>query len=279
MKGQASGKFINGNFYIFYSGLTNFTLAGSTWQYSRIQSNGAEELKTDGPIKEDILIYILASATYEGISYSFNVPKSKLDSLTYTVYFWNTSTWKSCDSLCGRGNHTRTVVCSSLSPGGVLERADKDSLCAIPQPASVMECKVECGYSWMASEWSGCNATCNGMGIKTRRVSCQKRRGGVVVGLVADHHCGSYPPSSWQTCRGEVCQYGWKVGPWEECECGGWRKRDVSCVLLVGGGSLEVGSHHCENSSKPLTKGKCISSNAGNCGDFQWQASQWSKVQ
>jgi len=278
VKGQKSGTFINGNFHVFISSLANFTLAGSAWQYERAQ-NGAEGLKTDGPIQEDVLIYILALASYEGLSYSFSVPKLKLASLTYSVCFWNTSTWKSCDTLCGRGNQTRTVTCSLLSPGGIVETAERDSLCTTAKPTSMQECEMECGYAWTVSEWNGCNATCNRMGMRTRTVKCLKGRGDVIVGPVADHYCGNHPPSSLQPCRGEACQYGWKEGLWEECECGGWRERNVSCAQLVRGGGLEVvGPHLCENSSKPLTREKCLSTNTRNCSVFQWETSEWSEV-
>ena len=284
VRGAESDVFINGDFRVLYSGLTNFTLAGSAWAYKRKDGNGAEVVRTSGPVTEDILVYVLATRQYPGITYTFNLLKDKMNSLTSPVYFWKSSEWRMCDAVCGRGQQERKVTCSRLRPGGAVEAAGRtEDLCVLDKPAVIRECRMdECVYSWAVSDWGQCNASCDGLGVRTRTVTCQKMTmDGRLVGAVAKHYCGGDgPPSASQTCSGEACVYQWEVGSWGSCDattCGeGWKERAVSCVHITGEGRTEVEPHLCREAT-PLTKEKCHSPN-GNCTDYLWQTSEWSEV-
>lgn len=280
MRAQESNVFINGNFRVLYSGQTNFSLAGSAWQYERAQSNGAEVVETDGPVAEDISVYVLATHKYRGISYTFSLPKAKMNSLTSPVYFWKPSAWQTCDAICGSGKQKRTVACSKLSPGGIVQVAAAE-LCVLDKPSLTQECSLEeCEYSWVASEWGRCNATCNGIGMRTRTVACQKRTSrGVSVAAVANRKCIDAPPGNSQSCSGEACLYQWEAGSWGSCDaiCGpGWKERKVTCVRITGEGKTKVEPHLCKETTL-LSKDECQSP-VGSCSDFHWQSSLWSKV-
>lgn len=278
---QGSSTFINGNFRVLYSGHTNFTLAGVTWLYERARSDGAEVITTRGPIDNDVFVHVLAKWSYPGLSYSFGLPRDKMNSLTRMVYFWNASSWQSCDSQCGRGKQVREVSCSRLNPGGLVQVGVADILCTTNKPSLERECNLgECSYSWIESEWNNCNATCDGTGIETRTISCQQKSHlGDVVGVVADHHCDEAPPT-YRLCHGTACQYEWEVGPWGSCDatCGqGWRERTMMCVRVTGNDRIESEPHLCSNETTPLSKDSCQSP-AGKCSDFQWETTEWSQV-
>lgn len=277
LKAQRSQYFINGNFRVLHAGHTPLTFAGSLWSYKRL-NDGAESIQTDGQTDQKVGVYVLASQVYDGITFSFNLPNSKMEVMDVPVFFWRASDWQSCDIGCGRGHQERIVTCNKLLPGSKLETQVSDSMCvSLKKPILQQECSMElCHYTWVVSEWGQCNVSC-GVGIETRNVTCQGNISGDYV-AVDDNFCPDEQAHTVRTCN-RACQYEWDYGEWRSCDsvCGeGWMKREVWCVSGMEE-KVTVSSSLCLENNKPKDQVTCQSS-AGNCSDYQWALSDWSEV-
>ena len=286
LKGMQSHAFINGNYRVISAGHTSLEFAGSLWSYKRL-SNGRESINTEGKIDEDVALYVLATQVYEGVTFSFNLPNSKMNDIDSPVYLWNTFKWESCDVNCGHGYQERNVTCDMLLPGHTEHvTQDSDTKCSrLTKPILRQECSMElCHYSWVVSEWNQCNASCGDSGIQTRTVKCQQNasvRDGSRDISVGDHFCSEVRPPSTQLCNIRACQYEWAHGEWTVCEavCGeGATQRQVWCTSSWRGeGRRRVNSTFCHDEHKPKEVTTCQSS-AGSCFDYQWNMSDWSEV-
>lgn len=281
LKAKQSQVFINGNFRVFHAGHTPVTFAMSLWSYERL-SNGAESVKTVGPISEEVLVYLLASEVYDGISFSFNLPKSNMDGVNAPVYLWQALEWQSCDVDCGSGHQERNVTCEKLLPGGNLETQETDTMCvSLQKPITRQECRMDlCHYTWVVSEWNQCNVSCGGNGMESRTVTCQKSaNSSTKVMTVDDKYCLQGRPTSARLCNKGECQYEWEYGTWGSCDsvCGeGWMEREVWCVREGEEGSV-VSRSLCQDKDKPRHRLTCQSP-AGSCSNYQWHTSEWSEV-
>ena len=272
------------------AGTRQLTFAGSTWTYVRLL-NGSERISTSGPIDEDVSVYVLAYYEYDGISFSFNIPKMELGMLTQVVYFWNVTEWGSCDATgcgAGAGQQERGVSCRRFVPGeGSVESEDGEEGCgqSLPRPLSSRECGSPCQYRWVVREWDQCNVSCGGMGegVRRREVRCEVWEGGeegeVEEGgtVVPDHQCpADSRPEETQPCGQEACHYEWKHGQWESCDavCGeGWRQRGVWCEQ---GGGVVSNEALCSTSEKPAVLDVCHAPYL--CSEFEWATAEWSEV-
>lgn len=283
LKGLQTLDFVNGDFIVFPQGTSNRTFAGNIWTYQRLQNN-TESFHSNGhgPTDEGVVIYILANQEYDGITFTFNLPKTDISDLTEPVYFWNITQWGVCDSRCGRGYQVRGVVCWKLSPGGNTEEEDNEKRCSdiLERPPPERECSTTCQYRWVWLDWGRCNVTCGG-GYRQREVKCQwiRETSGETNVDVEDRLCpvGSRPEGM-QPCQQGACQYGWRHGEWGACDvvCGeGWKEREVWCEQV--GKSGAVSNTLCgEGRNKPDQLVICHTPEP--CSNFQWSTSKWSEV-
>lgn len=276
LQGLQTGDSLNRYFKVLPTGTRERPLAGSLWHYQRQHGNGMEVVRTDGPIDEDVTIYILANQIYDGIRFTFNVPNKDLDDLERHVYTWNTTEWGVCDVGCGSGYQERGVACLEVYRGGSTEEVDDTECGFVDRPISRQECGMEpCEYQWVVSEWDSCNVSC-GVGVMVRTVRCES---GDVGGVAEEHLCPEERrPYPTQQCQQEACQYQWQHGEWEACDavCGeGWEEREVWCEMEGRPGDV-VNEGLCEGNDKPDEKGTCHAPQP--CSNFQWSVSTWSEV-
>lgn len=113
-------------------------------------------------------------------------------------YAWSPSPWSACSATCGRGEHSRSVVC--VSDGG---ETVADSFCTAPRPASTFACQSydACSYTWRTGDWSQCSRSCGG-GTHSRTVGC-RRSDGAGVG---DSYCDAATrPIYFEGCNTQSC--------------------------------------------------------------------------
>lgn len=269
---------LNTGLAVLPSGTHHLTLAASRWTYQRL-SNDTESIATSGPVDEGVVIYSLAYYEYEGITFSFNVPRTEIGNLTRTVYFWNETEWGVCDAPeeCGTGTQERGVACWRAEPGGVVvaaEEGDCDAL--LPHPPSSRRCGTPCVYGWVASEWGQCNVSC-GEGVRGRGITCHLIKDGEVgEEEVEDNLCPPEDrPEDMQTCEEGACHYDWHHGEWGSCDvpCGeGWREREVWCEQREGGVATNDETL-CDTSGKPEHMGVCHTPY-----ECSWTTSEWGEV-
>ena len=74
------------------------------------------------------------------------IPTSELS------YTWHTSEWSACSSLCGNGQESRNVSCTSQD-GSSVEETHCD---AANKPANTQVCLIEScdNFQWLAGNWS-----------------------------------------------------------------------------------------------------------------------------
>lgn len=67
-------------------------------------------------------------------------------------YTWRTSNWSACSSLCGNGQESREVYCTSQD-GSPVEETHCD---AGKKPATTQPCLIEScdNFQWLAGDWS-----------------------------------------------------------------------------------------------------------------------------
>lgn len=279
-KGSETLDFINGHLTVLPLGIASKPFAGNIWTYEQ-PGNGAESIHTDGPIDEDVTVYILANQTHDGINFTFNLPKADLEDLTRPVYFWNSTEWGQCDALCGRGHQERGVACWKLRPGGIVTEEDGGAECgSLTKPVPRRECSMElCRYKWTSMEWGQCNVSC-GEGVRTREVKCEwiREEFGLPNVQTDDHLCPTGEmPEAMDACELGACRYEWGRGEWGRCDavCGeGRQEREVWCQK-EGRKGEEVSETLC-TMEKPSTAELCHAPDP--CSNFNWLSSSWSEV-
>lgn len=297
LRGQQTLDSVNEDYTVLSGGVTSLAFAGNTWTYKRLPSQ-SESINTRGPTDEGVSVSLLAYQSYDGITFTFNVPKAELGSLGRgEVYYWNTSAWGACDDGdgCGsaNGRQERRVSCWRSKSRGVKEEVEAGR-CEelLERPPTGRGCETPaCVHHWVAGGWGTCNVSC-GRGVRQREVRCEEVESGVVT---EDHLCPSQgKPEAVQPCEElGACQYHWHHGEWGACDvvCGeGRRERGVWCERERGewpvGGvagaaaeKLKVSEDMCgggEDSDKPHGMESCHAPQP--CSHFQWATSDWSKV-
>uniref|UniRef100_A0A3Q3JML9 Peptidase M12B domain-containing protein n=1 Tax=Monopterus albus TaxID=43700 RepID=A0A3Q3JML9_MONAL len=157
---------------------------------------------------------------------------------------WKSNRWRECSVTCGVGVQSRDVYCRLKGTGRVREDlCDAHQRPAVARPCQTAECTH---YSWVASEWKKCNATC-GEGMRSRKVGCM----GPGMTPVQDDYCepSSQPPSL-QPCNRSPCHYMWITGEWSQVGIKELNaKHSLSYPMKTMHISKKVTSHELEENS------------------------------
>ncbi|XP_065833779.1 A disintegrin and metalloproteinase with thrombospondin motifs 18-like isoform X2 [Oscarella lobularis] len=264
---DASGTFIiNGNFQASPPG--TYRGAGTVFVYS-IDSNGRERITAEGPLQQQIIVYLLCREGNQGVSYSYARPIGPPPPPPTLLHSFRTGEYSKCDLSCGGGTQSRSVECVNIETNSVVD----DSFCTgLLQPVNSRACSSQpCPAVWfVAGDWSSCSATCGG-GQRSRDVVC--RRGEAEV---EDDECRlSVKPRSTRTC-GKIACPSWRTGTWTSCSktCGdGQRRRNVICYDPRR--NRAVSDKRCLEELRPVDEEPC---NLPKCTKtFSWHASSWSE--
>ncbi|PNF40674.1 hypothetical protein B7P43_G03792 [Cryptotermes secundus] len=162
-----SGKFfLNGKRQITLAG--EYLVAGTPALYER--ERDWEKVRIPGPIKEDILIYLIYRGRYRnfGLKYEYTVPKKK--PLRVPEYNWIFSDWSPCSATCGSGTQVSHPVCQEREEGTV-----KDDLCnsKTKPDQQTRVCNTHpCPARWWIGPWQLCPVTCGEHAMRKRTVMC-----------------------------------------------------------------------------------------------------------
>jgi hypothetical protein len=255
----ADGKtfYLNGNQEIDPDGESK--IAGSISVYSNVEP-GQESLIISGPIKEDLILYILNNADPNpGIHYRFSIPST---SSGYKPKFsWQLVNWSPCSVYCGGGTQFSEPSCIE-EKGGKVSKKHCEKL---PKPeVSSRVCNQEtCRIRWRTGEWSKCNGCVDKPGHRFRVVDCVKQspfEDSEVI--IEESECKKVKPSNKESCTSnEPCE---ETSP----------KRQVSfedeLVPVEDEPQRYEASSNCrENKMKPIAKEENSvknSRNRGRCG-------------
>ncbi|XP_021933903.1 A disintegrin and metalloproteinase with thrombospondin motifs 7-like isoform X2 [Zootermopsis nevadensis] len=162
-----SGRFfLNGKRQITLAG--EYQVAGTPALYER--ERDWEKVRIPGPIKEDILIYLIYRGRYRnfGLKYEYTVPRKK--PLRVPEYNWIFSDWSPCSATCGGGSQASHPVCQEKEEGAV-----RDELCnnTIKPDQLVRVCNThQCPARWWIGPWQLCPVTCGEYAMRKRTVMC-----------------------------------------------------------------------------------------------------------
>lgn len=163
----SSGKFyLNGKRQITLAG--EYEVAGTPALYER--DRDLEKIHIPGPVKEDIIIYLIFRGRYRnfGVNYEYTVPKEL--PVRVPQYKWTFSDWSSCSATCGGGTQESHPVCQEKDDGTVSE-----DLCSSEEkPDHMMRvCNTHpCPARWWIGPWQLCPVTCGEHAMRKRNVIC-----------------------------------------------------------------------------------------------------------
>ncbi|XP_046737583.1 A disintegrin and metalloproteinase with thrombospondin motifs 7 [Diprion similis] len=188
--------FLNGKRQITLAG--EYEVAGTPALYERDRER--EKVRIPGPIKEDIVVYLICRGHYRnfGLRYEYTVPKAEPDRAP--EYSWVFSDWSLCTVTCGGGFQISKAFCHESKSGVVGEDFCKDT--NKPEPVT-KECNQKpCPARWWVGPWQMCTVTC-GIGVRKRSVMCVSSGEGEESSDLAlpDSDCnGEIRPEELDTC-------------------------------------------------------------------------------
>ncbi|CAK9800402.1 Thrombospondin type-1 domain-containing protein 4 [Anthophora plagiata] len=201
--------------------------------------------------------------------------ETKTISTTLPPPQWSVGTWSTCSTTCGPGRRTRSATCVTQGPPCNLEEkpttqevCDLGSCFTKHSQTNAISTRLE-SPQWLYTEWSeGCSAEC-GVGMQTRKVSCDK-------GPEEEFCDQTTRPETSRTCSSNrTCSGQWFTGPWTECstECdSGEQVREVVCVTALRGSLRVVLDMNCP-ANKPETRRAC----SGPPCTSMWFISDWTE--
>ncbi|XP_074858770.1 ADAMTS-like protein 2 isoform X2 [Carettochelys insculpta] len=131
---------------------------------------------------------------------------------------WVEQEWDQCDTSCGWGVKTRSVLCAGLENGGFQEYPEK-RCSAAQKPEVQATCFRRPCSTWFTTSWSQCSKTC-GAGLRLREVKCYQ-------GEALEQGCDpASKPDGKQACQLHLCP---TDTPAEACE----DKLRANCVLVL----------------------------------------------
>ncbi|XP_014212898.1 A disintegrin and metalloproteinase with thrombospondin motifs 7-like isoform X2 [Copidosoma floridanum] len=158
--------FLNGKRQITLAG--EYQVAGTPALYER--DHDKEKVRIPGPIKEDIVVYLIYRGHYRnfGLRYEYTVPKR--ESGRVPEYSWAYSDWSLCSVTCGGGTQISHALCHE-SRSGVVE----DKFCSGTKKPEAMsrECNAKpCPARWWTGPWQACPVICGEGALRKRSVMC-----------------------------------------------------------------------------------------------------------
>lgn len=196
-------------------------------------------------------------------------------------YRWFVGNYSACGGSCDQGVRKRLVQCINALTGVASSNPTVD--CTAPRPDDTAVCALPActthTYSWAYTDWSACDAVCNG-GTQFRQPLCVDSADSTVVvdsSLCADQTL----QATSRACNSLPCTWSW--GPWGACskDCAGvdggvgTRQRAVFCVnrntgTIVSGSAGDALCNY--NFDMPATSELC------NSGPCKWLAlSAWTE--
>uniref|UniRef100_A0A8C4QGA9 ADAMTS/ADAMTS-like Spacer 1 domain-containing protein n=1 Tax=Eptatretus burgeri TaxID=7764 RepID=A0A8C4QGA9_EPTBU len=218
-----------------------FVKLGLLWEVE--EQDGKEFLRTEGPLKDTLLIQISpsdneskASVMYHYIIHQDTLPRvgsnNVLGSSGAGDYEWALKAWSGCSVTCGGGLQFTKYGCRRRSDGKMVHK----SLCSgHPKPKPIRRrCnQQECiSASWVAKEWEKCSRTCGEKSSQLREVQCLHLQHDGSYDQVHSKFCKSERPAKRRLCEVAPCPKKWRTGPWSKCSatCGkGVQQRRVFC--------------------------------------------------
>ncbi|XP_022672218.1 A disintegrin and metalloproteinase with thrombospondin motifs 7-like isoform X5 [Varroa destructor] len=261
IQGSDGEFYLNGEWFIQWSG--EYPAAGTTLFYQR--EGEKELLHAPGPIKEDIIIYLLFQSENPGISIEYTLPQSNATRLP--EFEWKYSDWTVCSVTCGGGYQESFAKCMEKEAGLV-----EDTHCAhAPKPKPVKRtCNIhQCPARWWTGPWQHCSATCGDQGRRKRTVLCVRSLGPDEQLALTDDRCAAVTkPHDLEPCPvTPLCPEdpNWITSEWSDtCRhspCAN-QTRDVSCGQIEG----------CDNGTRPANIRICDPSECG-----RWNTGAWSE--
>ncbi|XP_075999771.1 A disintegrin and metalloproteinase with thrombospondin motifs 14 [Genypterus blacodes] len=239
VKNQVTGNFIL-NAKSEEAETKTFIENGLQWEYSI--DGEKENLKTDGPLHEGIVVLVIpqeedskVSLTYKYIIHedllplitNNNVLLAELD-----TYEWALKSWSQCSKPCGGGIQYTKYGCRRKSDSRLVHR----NFCETskkPKPIRKRCNANECSQPlWGVEEWGPCSKTCGKLGYQTRAVQCMQALHNGTNRPVHSKHCTEERPDTRRACNHTVCPTQWRTGAWSQCSvsCGeGIQQRQVVC--------------------------------------------------
>jgi thrombospondin motif-containing protein 7/thrombospondin motif-containing protein 12 len=190
--------YLNGNYKIDPEGETK--IAGSVSVYTNEESN-KERLAIAGPIKEDVIVYILNDGdTNPGIHYRYSNPSKP--SSYQPKFGWELTEWSPCNVFCGGGTQLSEPTCIEERGGKVSNKHCKQ----IPKPdPSTQVCNEQaCKIKWRTGKWGKCNGCIDKPGYKYRVVNCVKQSPFEDSEVyVEEDECKTQKPSNKESCTSD----------------------------------------------------------------------------
>ncbi|XP_055689829.1 A disintegrin and metalloproteinase with thrombospondin motifs 7 [Lutzomyia longipalpis] len=166
--------YLNGDRLIYFSG--EYDIAGAKGLYDRNVDKDKEVLTIPGPIKEDIILYVLMKGKHKnvGLKYEYTLPSN---ATAPPIFRWKLGDWTACSATCGGGVHFRFPICFQDNKGIVDEElcwSNADD----PRPNQIKEvCNEDmCPAHWWVGPWQLCPVTCVKRGdpnpVKRRSIMC-----------------------------------------------------------------------------------------------------------
>ncbi|XP_062371648.1 thrombospondin type-1 domain-containing protein 4 [Sardina pilchardus] len=302
---------INGNWAINRPG--HFQAAGTQFTYRRpneIRSRAGESISAQGPLTQDLHLYVIYQQPNPSINYEYILPKShrlatesshnsthshilplvethavdERDNLVPSnsvtpkplpLYTWVAMTTTPCSSTCGSGKRQIYFSCVERATQTTVP-GDFCSHSVRPAPQQETCSSQHCPAFWDVGEWSECSRTC-GLGLQHRQVLCRQSQGrhGNITSIVTveTQQCGhTEMPETSVPCQLQICSE-WHIRTdWTECSvpCGVGQRRR-EVVCVSSLGDVDD-DDQCNLAMKPPQLQNC---DMGPCAR-SWYFSSWS---
>ncbi|KAJ8669558.1 hypothetical protein QAD02_000817, partial [Eretmocerus hayati] len=201
---DADDYFLNGKRQITLAG--EYEIAGTLALYERDRDQ--EKVRIPGPIKEDIVLYLIYRGHYRnlGLRYEYTIPNEDVNQAP--EYSWVFSDWSLCTATCGGGSQISNALCHKIKSGVVEDKFCKDLV--KPEPIT-RECNIKpCPARWWVGPWQLCPVSCGESALRKRSIMCVSESSNEDQSELAlpDHDCDKdVRPAEFEQCPDlPICQ-------------------------------------------------------------------------